>query len=120
MQVFNAYDMDKSRYRGKCLQSDGFREPGSEPAARREGLRGDESAVRGCNMTCMSITTNKAETVRARRVALGITQRELARLAACSTGMVQEIEARTVRGGRSLASVLGVLDEIEAHRQAVA
>jgi predicted transcriptional regulator len=61
----------------------------------------------------MDITMSKSETVRARRVALGITQRELARLAACSTTMVQEIEAGSTRGGRALANVLDVLAERE-------
>jgi predicted transcriptional regulator len=61
----------------------------------------------------MTNVIGKAETVRARREALGITQRELARLAACSTTMVQEIEAGSTRGGRALESLLTVLDERE-------
>jgi predicted transcriptional regulator len=68
-------------------------------------------------MNGMQSTTNPAETVHARRVALGMTQRELARLAARSTSMVQEIEAGVTRGGRALADVLAVLDEREAEQK---
>jgi predicted transcriptional regulator len=68
----------------------------------------------------MSTTTSKAETVRARRVALGITQRELARTVGCSTSMIAEVEAGVTRSGRVLSAVLDVLERREREAQVTA